>query len=108
MPVHRFTAEEVATYKKLAEELGISDFALNRNALRHYQVVCERIKAGETFHFSGDEERAREFAGLPSKKLHYYIDFEFDGHNGPVLSFAIVSASSKCPWYVIVENQAKR
>ena len=59
-----FDAKETEALKALAKDKGMSEVAVARQALRLYQLVHERLKAGETFSFSGDGERAREFAGV--------------------------------------------
>lgn len=59
-----FNTKETEAIKVLMAETGLSEAAVMRQALRHYQLVHERMKAGETFSFSGDAARAREFAGL--------------------------------------------
>lgn len=56
--------KESAALRALAAEQGMSETAVMRQALRHYQLVHERMKAGETFSFSGDAGRAAEFIGL--------------------------------------------
>lgn len=56
--------KESAALATLSKETDMSEAAVMRQALRFYQMVHERQKAGETFSFSGDAERAREFAGL--------------------------------------------
>lgn len=38
--------------------------------------------------------------------MKYYIDSEFDGHNGPLLSFAIIREDAKS-LYLIVDNKAE-
>jgi len=57
------TPEEWAVVSSLGAEQELSDSAVLRQALRHYQRDFERIKAGETVHWSGDEQRLRDFAG---------------------------------------------
>jgi hypothetical protein len=42
---------------------GLSDDAVINQALRLYQLVHIRLKDGETFSFSGDAQRARDFIG---------------------------------------------
>ena len=48
----------------LCKEQGMTCWTVLRQSLRLYQLVHERLKAGETFSFSGDAQRAKEFAGL--------------------------------------------
>jgi hypothetical protein len=59
-----FDTKETEVLKALARDKEMSEVAVARQALRLYQLVHERLKAGETFSFSGDDKRAREFAGL--------------------------------------------
>lgn len=54
---------EVAVMDGLASEFGMSRSAVMRQALRFHQLMHRRLKDGETFSFSGDAARAREFAG---------------------------------------------
>lgn len=58
-----FDAEFTAAIKKMAVEKDMSEVAIAKQAIRLYQLVNERLKAGETFSFSGDAERAKEFGG---------------------------------------------
>lgn len=55
---------EMDTLARLAEEHAMSKTAVLRQALRLYQLVHERMKAGETLSFSGDQQRAAEFVGV--------------------------------------------
>ena len=55
--------KETAALAELAKEKDMSEAAVMRQSLRLYQLVHERMKAGETFSFSGDAARAAEFAG---------------------------------------------
>jgi hypothetical protein len=57
------TDEERAAIKSIGEDQDLSDGSVIRQALRHYQLTHERLKAGETVHWSGDADRAIEFAG---------------------------------------------
>lgn len=57
------TNNEQAAIHKLCLENELSLPAVFRQALRWYQLIQERIKAGETFSFSGDAQRAKEFLG---------------------------------------------
>ena len=61
--------KETVALATLAVEKEMSEAAVMRQALRLYQLVHERMKAGETFVFSGDAERAREFAGLAEPEV---------------------------------------
>jgi hypothetical protein len=54
---------EMAYVKARATECDMSKTAVVRSALRLYQLVTERLKAGETMHFSGDKERIALFVG---------------------------------------------
>lgn len=60
---------EMAVIESLASEMDVSKTLVIRQALRLYQLVHVRAKAGETLHFSGDKDRAVLFLGLafPSK-----------------------------------------
>ena len=55
---------EMEAVEALADEHGMSKTAILRQALRLYQLTNERLKAGETMHFSGDEGRAIAFVGI--------------------------------------------
>jgi len=57
------TPKEAAALKELAADKDMSESAVMRQALRMYQLIHERQKQGETFSFSGDAQRAKEFAG---------------------------------------------
>lgn len=59
-----FTPQEEAVIRELSEQLQLSPNAVMRQALRHYQLLQHRLRAGETFQFSGDANRAMEFAGI--------------------------------------------
>lgn len=48
---------EMKVITQLAREAELSKTAVIRQALRLYQIIYERTKAGETMHFSGDKER---------------------------------------------------
>ena len=54
---------EAAAIDELMAEQGFSEQAVLRQALRLYQTVTRRLKEGEQMSFSGDEQRARDFAG---------------------------------------------
>lgn len=49
--------------EQLAQQQGLSAKAVLRQALRLYQLHCHRLAAGETCTWSGDAQRAAEFAG---------------------------------------------
>lgn len=55
--------EYLEVIQQISVDLDMSCSAVMRQMVRHYQLVHERIKKGETFRFSGDAERMREFAG---------------------------------------------
>lgn len=57
-------AREMAAVEKWAAEHDMSKTQVLRCALRLYDLVNHRIKDGETFHFSGDADRAALFLGL--------------------------------------------
>lgn len=57
------TQREMAVVEELAASHELSKTALLRQALRLYQMVHERVKAGETMTFSGDKERVAMFIG---------------------------------------------
>lgn len=61
--------KEAAALTALAAEKDMSRPRVMIQALRFYQLVHERQKAGETFSFSGDAQRAREFAGDIPKEI---------------------------------------
>lgn len=56
-------AEEREAIKNLAVELDMPASAVIRQAVRLYQLHHHRLANGETCHWSGDEQRARDFAG---------------------------------------------
>lgn len=56
---------ELSALDGIATEMDMSRSAVMRQALRLYQLVRVRAAAGETFGFSGDAQRAREFAAPP-------------------------------------------
>ena len=58
------SAREMAALTELAEWHDLSKTQVMRQALRLYQLVHVRIRAGERMFFSGDEMRAIEFVGL--------------------------------------------
>jgi hypothetical protein len=55
--------KEQEAIEDLCRQQGLSEKALIRQALRLYQMDFMRRKAGETVTYSGDLQRAREFAG---------------------------------------------
>lgn len=57
------TQEELTTLQRMGDDLELSSDAIYRQALRHYQLAHHRIKDGETVTWSGDAQRARDFAG---------------------------------------------
>lgn len=57
------SAREMATVERLAAEAELSKTALIRQALRLYETINSRIRAGETMTFSGDRERVALFVG---------------------------------------------
>ncbi len=59
----RLTDDEHAAIERLMEEQELSRPQIFRCALRSYQADHERRKAGETVTWSGDAQRARDFAG---------------------------------------------
>lgn len=54
---------EMAVLDSLAAEQEMSKTALMKQSLRLYQLVIDRMKAGETLSFSGDQIRLVEFIG---------------------------------------------
>ena len=58
------TAREMAALTELAEHHDMSKTQVMRQALRLFQLVNMRVRAGERLYFSGDEKRAIEFVGL--------------------------------------------
>jgi hypothetical protein len=58
------TRVEMDVLDAIAEDKGMSKTAVLRQALRLYQVFDTRLKEGESFSFSGDKKRIREFSGL--------------------------------------------
>jgi len=59
----RLTDDEQAAIERLMTEQELSRPQIFRCALRSYQADHERRKAGETVTWSGDAQRARDFAG---------------------------------------------
>jgi hypothetical protein len=64
------TAFEMAVLNKLAEDADVSKTVIIRQALRLYQLVDARLKAGERFTFSGDQDRALQFIGIGLGENH--------------------------------------
>lgn len=56
-------ADELAAISDLSARTELSEMAVIRQALRLYQQHHSRIMAGETVNWSGDEQRAKDFAG---------------------------------------------
>lgn len=56
-------AREMEGLERIAAETEMSKTAVMRSALRLYDLVRARIKAGETMSFSGDKERIALFIG---------------------------------------------
>lgn len=54
---------EMAVVEQLAADHELSKTAVLKQALRLYQLVHERVRAGETMSFSGDVERIALFIG---------------------------------------------
>jgi hypothetical protein len=52
---------EMDVVEQLAVEMDVSKTVVVRQALKLYQQVHLRLKAGETLHFSGDQERIALF-----------------------------------------------
>ncbi len=58
-----FTAEESLAIANLAIDTELPEQNVVKQALRHYQLHRHRLMKGETHHWSGDAERAADFAG---------------------------------------------
>lgn len=56
--------KEMAALDAMASDKDVSKTQIMRQALRLYQLVDKRIKAGEKLMFSGDKQRVIEFVGL--------------------------------------------
>lgn len=54
---------EMAVLNDLSAAQDLSKTAVMRQALRLYQLVHERLKAGEKMSFTGDQQRIVEFIG---------------------------------------------
>jgi hypothetical protein len=59
------TNKEWEAFEALAKAHDLSHGALALQAISFYQGIDARLAAGETCTWSGDANRAREFAGLP-------------------------------------------
>lgn len=57
------TDEEMEAVEELAFVQELSKTQIMKQALRIYQLVAKRAMDGETFHFSGDPQRAMTFIG---------------------------------------------
>jgi hypothetical protein len=57
------SAREMEAVERLSVQQELSKTALIRQALRLYDLVNARIRAGETMSFSGDKERIAMFIG---------------------------------------------
>lgn len=57
------SSREMAVLNELATAQDLSKTAVMRQALRVYQMIHERLKAGEKMSFSGDQQRIVEFIG---------------------------------------------
>lgn len=57
-------AREMEVLTQLAKEQDLTKTQLMRQALKLYQLVHVRLKAGERLIFSGDEQRTAEFIGI--------------------------------------------
>lgn len=55
---------EMDVLEQLAVHHDMSKTAVMRQALRMYQMIHERIRAGETMSFSGDKTRQAMFIGV--------------------------------------------
>lgn len=63
------SAREMGALTELAEWHDMSKTQVMRQALRLYQLINIRVRAGERLYFSGDEKRAIEFVGLGFDQL---------------------------------------
>lgn len=57
------TDAEMEAVEEIATIQDLSKTQVMKQALRIYQLVTKRAMDGETFHFSGDPERAMVFIG---------------------------------------------
>lgn len=84
------SAREMAALTELAEWHDMSKTQVMRQALRLYQLINVRVRAGERLYFSGDERRAIEFVGLgfepspaPAEPGGYVGDIYFGNSDNP-------------------------
>jgi len=63
LQVPNWNDREKAVIAELSASQELTAHQVLRQALRLYQVHVERLKAGETCTWSGDEQRAAEFVG---------------------------------------------
>lgn len=57
------SAKEWQVVEQIGRDAELSISAVLRQSVRLYQLHCDRLKAGETFSWSGDEQRLKDFAG---------------------------------------------
>lgn len=55
---------EMRALDAIAREQDLPKTMVMRQALRMYQLIHERMRAGETVSFSGDVQRAVKFVGI--------------------------------------------
>ena len=55
--------KELEALMRIAADQQLSLDGVVRQAVRWYELLHTRLKAGETFSFTGDAQRARDFAG---------------------------------------------
>lgn len=63
--------DEAAAIRRLAEAMDVTDTVVLRQALRHYQRHHSLMMAGEACTYSGDAQRARDFAGTFPRSVKY-------------------------------------
>lgn len=68
-PLSNWSEEELTAIAELCAEKDLSQMQLLRCALRHYQLTEHRLKSGETVTWSGDAQRAADFAGPLAEPL---------------------------------------
>jgi hypothetical protein len=90
------TDEELAAIRAIGAEQDLSDAAVVRQALRHYQLIHERLKAGETFSFSGDAARAAEFAALPQPSGIERLVEALEAADGALRNYACQGPGAPC------------
>jgi hypothetical protein len=61
--VPQWTPQEQVAIDDMARQKGLSIAALYKQAMRLYHLHDARLAAGETVHWSGDAQRAGDFAG---------------------------------------------